>query len=61
MHDTALIAQCHVAPRQHIIRNRLPEDLNAQHISYYLLRLALDIGMHKGNVVITAYDVAEGG
>jgi hypothetical protein len=61
MHNTTLITQRHVASRQHIIRNRLPEDLDAQRIRYYLLRLALDVRVYERDVVVAAYYVSERG
>jgi len=59
MHNTALIAQRHITTREHIIRNCLPEHLDAQRICYYLLRLALDIRVYKGDMVVATYYVAE--
>jgi len=59
MHYAPLITQRHIATRQHIIRNRLPEHLDAQRVRYYLLRLALNVGVHERHVVVAAYDVAE--
>jgi hypothetical protein len=37
----------------------LPENLNAEHIGNDLLGLALDIGVHKRNMVVAADDVAQ--
>jgi hypothetical protein len=59
MHNAALIAQRHIAAREHIIRNRLPEDLDAQRVRYYLLRLALNVWVYKRDVVVAAYYVPE--
>jgi hypothetical protein len=61
MHNAALVAQRHVAAREHIIRNRLPEDLDAQRVCYYLLRLALNVRVYEGHVVVATYHVAERG
>lgn len=59
MHDAALVAQAHVAAHQHVIRDRLPEHLDAQHVRNDLLRLALDVRVHERDVVVGANDVAE--
>lgn len=59
MHNAALVAQRHVAAHQHVIRDRLSKNLYAQHIGYYLLRLALNIRVHERHVVVGAYYVAE--
>jgi hypothetical protein len=61
MHNTALVAQSHVAPREHIVGDGLPEYLDTQHISYYLLRLSLDVGVYKGDVVVATYYIAKSG
>ena len=58
MHDTALIAKRHIRARENVIRNRLPENLNAQHICYYLLRLTLDIRMYESYMVVATDDVS---
>ena len=57
MHNTALIAQRHIRARQHIIRDGLPKNFHTEHICYYLLGLALDIGVYEGDMVVTAYHV----
>jgi len=61
MHNTALIAQRHIAARKHIIRDRLPEHLNAQRVCYYLFCLALNVRVYECDVVVATYYVAEGG
>jgi hypothetical protein len=55
-----LVAQRHVRARKHIVRNRLPEDLHAKHIRYYLFGFSLNVGVYESDVVIAAYYVAEG-
>lgn len=60
MHDASLVAQRHVAPRQHIVCDGLPENFNTQHIRYYLLCLALDVWVHEGDMIIATDYIAEG-
>jgi hypothetical protein len=60
MHNAALIAQRHVASRQHVVGDRLPEHLDAQYICYDFLSFALNVRVHEGNVVVATYYVAEG-
>jgi hypothetical protein len=38
----------------------LPEHLHAQRICYYLLCLALNVGVYEGDVVVATYYIAEG-
>lgn len=59
MYDATGVAQCHVRARKNIIRNCLSEDLDAQHICYYLLGLSLDIGVDECDVVVAANYVSE--
>jgi len=61
MHNTALIAQRHITAREHIICDRLPEDLDAQRVCYYLFRFALNVRVYECDVVVATYYVAEGG
>jgi hypothetical protein len=37
----------------------LPKHFHAQRISYYLFRLALNVWVYEGDVVVAAYDIAE--
>lgn len=60
VHEAALVGQAHVAADQHVVGNGLAEDLNAQHVGDDLLRLALEIWVHQGDVVIGRNDVSEG-
>lgn len=59
MHDSALVAQAHIAAGQDIVRDCLPEDFHAQHVGDDFFRLALEIRVHKGDVVVGANDVSE--
>jgi hypothetical protein len=61
VHDTALVAEAHVAASQHIVGDCLAEDLDAQHVGDDLFRLALQIGVHERDVVVGADDVSERG
>ena len=60
VHDTTSVAEAHVAAGQHIVGDRLAEDFNTQHVGDDLFRLALQIGVHEGDVVVGADDVSEG-
>ena len=61
VHDAALVAEAHVAAGQDIVRNGLAEDLDAEDVRDDLFRLALEVRVHEGDVVVGADDVAEGG
>ena len=60
MYDTAGIGECHVGADKHIVGDGLPEDFDAEDISDYLFGFALDIGMDKGDVVVSGDYVSEG-
>ena len=59
MDQATRIAQAHVATSQHIIRNRLAEDLDAEHVGDDLLGLALQVRVDEGDRVVCADDVAQ--
>jgi hypothetical protein len=59
MHDPSGITQRHIRSRKHIIRDRLPEHLDAEDVGDYFLGLALDVWVHEGDVVVAADYVAE--
>jgi hypothetical protein len=61
VHDAALVAEAHVAAGQDVVRNGLSEHLDAEHVGDDLFRLALEVWVHEGDVVVGADDVAEGG
>lgn len=61
MHDAALVAQAHVAAGKDIVRDRLPENFYAEHVGDDFFRLALEVRVHEGDVVVGADDVAQGG
>ena len=60
MHQTALVAQAHVRAHKHIVRDRLAEHLHPQDVGNDFLRLALEVRVDEGNVVVGGNDVAEG-
>lgn len=60
MYDAALVAQRHVGAREDIVRDGLPEHLDAQYVCYDLFRLAFDVRVDEGDVIVATYDVAEG-
>ena len=59
MHEPPPITQTEVTPDQHVLRDRLPEDLDAEHVRDELLRLALHVRMHERDVVVARDDVAQ--
>ena len=59
VHDPALVAQRHVAPRQHVIRNRLPEDFDAEDVGDYFFGFAFQVWVDEGYVVVCADYVSE--
>lgn len=61
VHDAALVAEAHVAAGQDVVRNGLAEDLDAEHVGDDFLGLALEVGVHEGDVVVGADDIAECG
>jgi len=60
MYDAALVGQCHVGACEDVIGNSLAEDFNTEDVGDYLLRLPLDIWMHKRHMIITANDIPQG-
>lgn len=60
VHDTALVAEAHVAAGEHIVGDCLAEDLHAQHVGDDFFRLALQIRVHERDVVVGADDVSQG-
>ena len=59
--DTTGVAQAHVRANKDVVGNCLSEDLDTQNIGDDLLGLALQIRVDKGDVVVAANDVTEGG
>ena len=59
VHDSALVAEAHVAAGQDVVGDCLAEDLDTQHIGDDLLRLALQVRVHERDVVVGADDVSE--
>lgn len=60
VHEAALVAERHVRAYQHVVGNSLTEHLDAQHVGYDLLRLALQVRVNQGDVVVADYHVPEG-
>lgn len=52
MHDAALVRESHVGTDQNVVRNRLSENFNAEHVGDYFFGFALEIGVDEGDVVI---------
>ena len=61
VHEAAVVGQRHVAARQDVGGNGLPEDFNAQRVGDDLFRLALEVGVHQRDVVVGADHVAQCG
>jgi hypothetical protein len=61
VHDAAGIRERHVRAHEHVIGYGLPEDFDAEDVSYYFFGFALDVGVDKGDVVVGGDDVTEGG
>lgn len=59
MHNASLIGKTHVAPNQNIVSDGLSKYLDAQNVRYDFLRLPLDIGMDKCDVVVGTNDITE--
>lgn len=60
VHQPALVAEAHVAADEDVVRHRLPEHLDAQHVSHNLLGLALKVRVDESDVVVCDDDVAQG-
>ena len=61
MDDPALVGEGHVRAREHVSRDGLAEDLDTEHVGDELFGLTLEVRVDEGDVVVGAYDVAEGG
>ena len=59
VHKPALVTKCAIAAHEDIVRNRLSEDFDFEHIGDDLLGLAVNVRVHERNVVVTGDDVAE--
>ena len=60
VYESALVRDCAIGANKDVIRDRLAEDLDLEHVRDDLLRLAVDVGMHEGDVVVARDHVAEG-
>ncbi len=61
MYEPALVRDRAVRADEHVVRDRLAEHLYLEHVRDDLLRLAIDVGVHKRDVVVARDDVAERG
>ena len=59
--EATLVGEAHVASHEHVVGNRLAEHLDAEDIGDDLFRLALEVGVDEGNVIVCGNDIAEGG
>lgn len=60
VHEAALVREGHVGADEDVVGDGLPEDLDAEDVGDDLLRLALEVGVDEGDVVVCGDDVAEG-
>src|ERR1700743_1285805 len=54
MHDTAWVGEGHVRAGEDVAGDGLPEDFDAERISYDFFGFALKVGVHEGDVVVCA-------
>ena len=59
MYETSLVRDRTIAAHEDVVRNRLSEDFDFEHIGDDLLGLAVNVRVHERNVVVTGDDVAE--
>jgi len=59
MDQSALIAERGVTPDQNVVCDRLPEDLDLEHVRDDFLRFAVDVRVDERDIVIAGDDVAE--
>lgn len=60
MDETALVGDGTIAPHEHIVCDRLSENLDLEHICNDLLRLSVHIRVNQRDVVVTCDDIAQG-
>lgn len=59
MHQGAVITNYRVAPHQHVRRDGLAEDFNAEHVGNDLFRLPVNVGMDEGHVIVASDHIAQ--
>ena len=59
MDKPTLVGDRTVAAHKDVFCDRLPEDLDFEHICDDLFCLSIDIGMHESNVIVARDDIAE--
>ena len=59
MDETALVGDRAVRADKDIVRDRLAEDFDFEHVCDDLLRLAVPVRVHQGDMVVARNDVAE--
>lgn len=60
VHETAVVGDGAVTADEDVVGDGLPEDLDLEDIGNYLLRLAVDVGVDEGDIVVACNDIAEG-
>ena len=61
MHEATLVGQRAICPNQHVSRNCLSKDLNAQHVRDDLLCFPVQICMSQPDIIVAADNIAESG
>lgn len=61
MYKSPIIRDRAIAAHKHVVGDRLSEYFDFQHVGDDLFCLAIDVGMHEGDVVVACDDVAECG
>jgi hypothetical protein len=61
VNQAALVRNRTVAADEDVVRDRLAEDFDLEHVCDDLLCLAVDVGVHQCDVVVARDDVPEGG
>ena len=61
MYKAALIRDSAIRPDEHIVRDRLTENLDLQNVGDNLLRLAVDVRVHECDIVVACDHVAKRG
>ena len=59
MDKTALVGDSAIASHKDVISDRLSENLDLEHVGNDLLRLAINVWVHKRDVIVACDDVTE--
>lgn len=61
MHKSTLIRESTVGADEDVVCDGLSEDFHLQHVRDDLLRLTVDVRVHKRNVVVACDDISQRG